>query len=205
MNLNLKKYEDLLNNKIEYIVQLKGGQLSGNHITNSLILSGSFNPLHNGHINLLRSAKKKFKQEGLFEISLTNVDKNIISYEEIRFRLGQFTELDNVIISNKSTFIEKSSLFNNCKFVIGYDTAERVLDNYYYKDSMEKGLSLINKYKCSFIVAGRKLGKNFKIKNHLEIPIDSLNMFQELTEEDFRSDISSTKLRQLQDKSLNDS
>lgn len=205
MKLDLKKYEDLIKNKTPCIVQLKGGDLSESKITNSLILPGSFNPLHEGHINLLKFAEKKFKQKGFFEISLSNVDKDEISYDEVRFRLNQFTELGNVIISNKATFIEKSSVYNYCKFVIGYDTAERVLDNYYYKDNIKKGLNLINKYKCSFIVAGRKLGKNFNTVEQLNIPKENLNMFQGLTEKDFRSDISSTQLREFQDKALNDS
>jgi nicotinic acid mononucleotide adenylyltransferase len=205
LKFDLKKYEDLIKNKTMCMVQSKEGDLSERHITNSLILPGSFNPLHEGHINLLKSAEKKFNQKGFFEISLSNVDKNIISYKEVGIRLNQFLKLGNVIISNKAEFIEKSSVYNNCKFVIGYDTAERVLDNYYYKDNIEKGLSLINYYKCSFIVAGRKLGKNFKEVKHLSIPKKNLNMFQELTEKDFRSDISSTQLRQFQDKALNDS
>ena len=205
MKLDLKNYENLIKNKIECIIQLKSGDLSEKLITNALVLPGSFNPLHQGHINLLNLAEKKFQQRGFFEISLSNVDKNLISYEEVRFRLNQFIKLRDVIISNKATFIEKSSIYKNCKFVIGYDTAERVLDNYYYKDNIKKGLSLINKYKCSFIVAGRKLGKNFNTVKQLNIPKENLNMFQGLTEKDFRSDISSTQLREFQDKALNDS
>jgi len=45
-------------------------------MTRKIILSGSFNPIHKGHIELLNAASLKAPDfEPLFELSLHNADK----------------------------------------------------------------------------------------------------------------------------------
>ena len=51
--------------------------------SNHIVLSGSFNPLHDGHRNLLRAAQSKAgAQKICYEISLKNADKGQISADD---------------------------------------------------------------------------------------------------------------------------
>ena len=62
-------------------------------IKQRLVLSGSFNPLHEGHIKLMQVAKARFPDlEPLFELSLHNADKGGITVDAIQKRVAQFTQ-----------------------------------------------------------------------------------------------------------------
>ena len=47
-----------------------------------IILSGSFNPFHIGHNNLLTAAEKLSGRNGILELSIFNVDKLKINDEK---------------------------------------------------------------------------------------------------------------------------
>eukprot|EP00466_Bigelowiella_natans_P002929 jgi/Bigna1/86574/estExt_fgenesh1_pg.C_110250 len=124
----------------------------------TLILSGSFNPLHKGHIRLGQAAQKAVKEfdekmttenkdeEGesalrpvVFEISFKNPDKGEIGNEEAESRVKQFVNAVDgpwpVVLSTSSLFSEKAKLFPGCWFVVGADTAIRIVDPKYYGNS----------------------------------------------------------------------
>lgn len=54
-----------------------------------LIFPGSFNPIHRGHVQMVRLAEKRFKKPVALEISVRNVDKPPIDYLELAARLEQ--------------------------------------------------------------------------------------------------------------------
>ena len=68
--MNKKIYADLLNNRIKFYLYNDDLKNEKYNLNNSLILSGSFNPLHEGHIELLKASSKEFKKNPLFEISI---------------------------------------------------------------------------------------------------------------------------------------
>ena len=194
--MNKKIYDDLLNNRIKFYSYSNDKKNENYNLSNSLILSGSFNPLHEGHIELLNASSKEFKKNPLFEISITNVDKSEINFIDLMDRINQFKSLGNLVITNSAKFEEKSMLFQESIFVIGYDTALRLVDNKYYNDDFRKSLKIIEKNNCSFLVSGRFINKNYKKPNNINFKgYDYL--FNILSEEKFRIDISSTQLRRL--------
>ena len=69
-----------------------------------------------------------------FEISVTNVDKPPLPGRTIRHRLAQFAWKSPVELTRAPTFVEKSRLFPKTTFVIGADTAERLVAPKYYGD-----------------------------------------------------------------------
>ena len=194
--MNKKIYADLLNNRIKFYSYNDDLKNENYNLNNSLILSGSFNPLHEGHVELLKASSKEFKKNPLFEISIKNVDKSEINFNDLMDRINQFRSLGKLVVTNSEKFEEKSKIFKESIFVIGYDTALRLVDNKYYNDDFRKSLKIIEKNNCSFLVSGRFINK--KYKKPININFEGYDyLFNILSEEKFRIDISSTELRRL--------
>ena len=194
--MNKKIYDDLLNNRIKFYSYNDDIKNENYNLNNSLILSGSFNPLHEGHIELLKASSKEFKKNPLYEISIKNVDKSKINFNDLINRINQFKSLGKLVVTNSAKFEEKSNIFKKSIFVIGYDTALRLVDDKYYDDDFRKSLKIIEKNNCSFLVSGRFINKKYKKPNNINFE-EYDYLFNILSEEKFRIDISSTELRRL--------
>jgi hypothetical protein len=163
------------------------------------LLPGSFNPLHEGHWRLAQVAAEILGTPIAFELSVTNVDKPPLAAEEVRHRLGQFGWRVPVWLTRAPTFAEKAALFPGTIFVIGADTAVRIVDPRYYEGSDVKvleALGAIRRQGCRFLVAGR-LGADghFTGCEGIAIPDACRDLFEAIPESRFRCDISSTHLR----------
>jgi hypothetical protein len=134
-----------------------------------------------------------------FELSVTNVDKPLLGLEEVRCRLAQFAWRAPVWLVRAPTFVEKARLFPGATFVIGADTAERVLAPRYYHNSaeeMSQALDEIRRHGCRFLVAGRA-GADERLTelHHLDVPDAHRDLFTAIPVGSFRVDLSSTALR----------
>jgi hypothetical protein len=133
-----------------------------------------------------------------FELSVTNVDKPPLSPDTIFSRLLQFREQAGVYLTQAPTFLEKARLFPNCRFVIGVDTAQRLLNPKYYQnqpDLLDQSLEEIRSLGGSFLVFGRVSQGKFQTGRDLQISTEYSDLFLSLNEDDFREDISSTEIR----------
>src|SRR2546428_5593995 len=110
------------------------GSLSTKEKTGIGVLPGSFNPLHDGHRKLAKTAAQIVEADVLFELSVTNVDKTEIGENEVLRRIEQFFGYSSIAITRAATFLIKANLFKNSTFIVGYDTAERILSPRYYSD-----------------------------------------------------------------------
>jgi len=168
-----------------------------------IILPGSFNPLHEGHRRLLEVAQKTKGLPGFFEISVLNADKGMLSKSEVERRVEQFTSTGlPVTLTVEPIFTQKAELFKDCVFVVGYDTAVRLVMPKYYGNSKANMFVEFEKLRqkgCSFLVAGRKdEAGGFKLLKNVDIPVEIQDLFTGIPESEFRKDISSTELRKQQ-------
>ena len=162
------------------------------------ILSGSFNPIHKGHIELSKLASGILGVPVAFEISVTNVDKSPLQPGEVKKRVSQFEKSETVILTCAPLFVEKSSIFKNSTFIIGNDTALRLVDPKYYDNNVQDMYTSLQKVKdnqCNFLVAGRLQNSEFKTISDMAIPEAFISLFQGIPESQFRMDLSSTELR----------
>jgi nicotinic acid mononucleotide adenylyltransferase len=199
-------------NEDEELEQLISGQIcykvypfsSDSHTPErNIILSGSFNPLHDGHIKLLEVATS-ICGEGYpcFELSAINADKPPLTVSQIKDRVKQFENVGKtIIVSNQPYFYKKAELFPGSAFVIGADTAARLVNSKYYGGDYVNMMEILNGCKrqgTSFLVGGRNVDGVFKVLEDLEIPEELRDMFIPIPVDKFRMDISSTEIRKRQ-------
>ena len=162
------------------------------------LLPGSFSPLHQGHHGLAQIAAKISGSEVGFELSVTNVDKPDLEESEILKRLAQFTAGETAVLTRAETFFKKARLFPGRTFVVGWDTAIRLVAQRYYgddRDAMMMALAEMLAAGTRFLVAGREDQGAFKTLSDVPIPEGLEGLFQGIPEGQFREDISSTQLR----------
>ena len=165
----------------------------------SVLFPGSFNPMHEGHVLLARVAEELRQQPLAFEISVANVDKPTLAGETVRHRLAQFAWKSPVELTRAPTFLDKSRLFPSTTFVIGADTAERLVAPKYYGDDelrMHVALEEIANTGSSFLVAVRidAVGR-VRALNDIPLPRRYADLFTEIPEHRFRVDTSSSEIR----------
>ncbi len=161
------------------------------------LLCGAFNPLHDGHRELRRVAQRLLSGTVGYELSAHNAEKASLAHAELLARCRQFED-DLLAVTAAATFAEKAELLPETTFVVGIDTAVRIVDPRFYDSSnarMHDALSVIRDQGCRFLVAGRVWGDGFTTLGEIELPAGFVELFVEITEAEFREDISSTELR----------
>ena len=134
-----------------------------------------------------------------FELSITNVDKPALEESEVRNRLRQFTGYGPVVITHAPVFVQKARLLPGCTFVIGADTALRLVEARYYGDRSDRMLDALAEMRllrCRFLVAGRQVAGQYRTLEETSVPSGFEDMFTSIPESCFRQDVSSTELRQ---------
>ena len=114
-------------------------------------------------------------------------------------RLSQFAGRYPVYAANAPTFNQKARLYPGAVFVVGFDTAERVIQPRYYGDSRANMLAALDELRARgnrFLVAGR-LDDNglFHELPELNLPTGYETLFEAIPARLFRHDVSSTEIR----------
>jgi nicotinamide mononucleotide (NMN) deamidase PncC len=165
----------------------------------TLLLPGSFNPLHHGHTTMAETAAAAAGAAVAFEMTVLNADKPPLADEEVRRRLAQFSWRSPLWLTRQPTFPGKARLFPGASFIVGADTAARVVDPRFYGGDPSRRDSELGDFRsrgCRFLVAGRAdpTGRFLGIDD-LDIPGAHRDLFGEFPARSFRVDVSSTGLR----------
>jgi hypothetical protein len=195
----LDSIDQLLAGEVNRVTAQPDGQMTLAAPQSPVLLPGSFNPMHAGHVLLARVAEELRQQPLAFEISVTNVDKPPLAAETVRRRLAQFAWKSPVELTRAPTFVEKSRLFPRTTFVIGADTAERLVQPKYYGDDearMHVALEEIGSSGASFLVAVRSDAAG-RLRGLIDIPVPQrfADLFTQIPEHRFRLDTSSSEIR----------
>ena len=183
-------------------------------LKNVLVFPGSFNPLHHGHTALADAARRRFPdRELVYEIAAVNADKPPVDPAELQRRLSLFIDArgihpppnGNVVVTRAPKFADKSRVFKDSVFVLGADTALRLVDPKYTRGSRDEMLAELYRMvfadRNRFLVAGRLTsgsgaftGSSAVVTAALPPPLVEAG-FVFLAESEFRVDVSSTEIR----------
>ena len=159
---------------------------------------GAFDPLHDGHQRMAKLAQQIMSNEVEFEIAINNVDKSLLDYTEIDQRIQQIIPRHGVWLTRATTFVDKSRIFPDAIFLVGADTIQRIADPTYYGDDSDACLSAIESIasnRSRFLVFGRNGLNGFQSLSDLHLPEKLMKLCQEVGEDHFRADISSTEIK----------
>lgn len=176
-------------------------------------LSGSFNPLHPGHTNALKSSLElcDSTSQGIYELSVFNVDKPPLTIIDLMMRLDHFfNQSFPVLLTNTPRFVDKARVYPGLSYVIGVDTLLRLIDPKYTDGSIDLMTRLLKDMTdkgTEFFVLPRTFGVA-KIP-HIQLEASELlrysmvqyrvpgilrPFFKEITENEYK-DVSSSALR----------
>jgi nicotinamide mononucleotide (NMN) deamidase PncC len=163
----------------------------------AIVFPGAFNPLHAGHARMAELAAERLAAPVTFELSIANVDKPPLDFIEIADRLAQL-DGRRVLLTRAATFAEKAQVAPGCVFVVGVDTLWRIADpKYYGGDAARRDVALasIVERGCRFLVFGRMREGKFVTLRELDLPAPLAALCDEVPETEFRTDVSSSALR----------
>lgn len=191
--------ERIVAGSAERITVWPDGQIAGAGSPPALVLPGSFNPLHDGHVRLADVAQDIAGAAASFELSVVNVDKPPLTAPAVRERAAQFAWRAPLELTRVPTFVEKSRLFPEATFVIGADTAHRLVASTYYggdEARMLAALAEIADRGGRFLVAVRleASGAVHSLAD-VRVPQRFAHLFRPIPERQFRLDLSSTEMR----------
>ena len=193
---------------------------SGLSLQKVCVLSGSFNPLHEGHQKMAEIAVAKTGRELVYELCLQNVDKPALTVESTRQRIRQPFAPHSVLLTGSPTFEEKSKLFAGATFVVGADTIQRIADPAYYDNDPGKrdlAINVIRDAGCRFLVFGRDTASwkrseesnrskshdsksdSFHTLSEMSLPQSLVAICDEVSRSEFDCGVSSTEIRNRHD------
>ena len=172
-----------------------GGTALGS--TGGAVVSGAFHPLHDGHLGLAGAAQRHLGRPVAFELAVANADKPTVEIAEAHRRAAQFAGRAPLLLTRAARFDEKAALMPDTVFVLGADTAARVLEPRFYREpgGLDVAMDGLRAAGGRFLVAGRRSAGGFLTLADLEVPARHADLFEALPASAFRADVSSSEIR----------
>lgn len=162
------------------------------------VISGAFNPVHSGHLEMARFGQERLSRPAVFELCVANADKPALTLEETRARIEQDFGSNQIALTRAPTFLEKAAIFPGATFLVGVDTIYRVAVPRFYEDDFairDMAIDELTGFGCRFLVFGRSIENRFVRLRDLDLPPALVSICDEVDESEFRSDESSSNIR----------
>lgn len=163
-----------------------------------VLLPGSFNPLHHGHIGLAGMIERMTGRKVVYEMTNYHPNKGVISYEELERRMNQFRSFAPVVVSDHAPlYIDKARKYPGVPMVMGADAAFELLNPVHYHNSLMEMYDVLGEFRdvgTVLYVVGRYVEreKTYMTLQDLPIPDRFRDIFRDVS---FREDISSSAIR----------
>ena len=170
------------------------------------VLSGSFNPLHAGHLEMAEFASQTLEGNVHFELSVENVDKPELNRSACVKRILPIYLAHDVVLTRAPTFRQKAELLGRVCFLVGVDTIGRIAATRYYTDPSDRDAAFqeMSDWKVCFLVFGRTMDASFSTSTEdqpqftqledMELPDSLIQICKGVGEDQFRQDVSSRDL-----------
>jgi cytidyltransferase-like protein len=96
--------------------------------SNVAFLPGSFNPPHNGHFGAAEAVRALTGKRIIFSVTANPPHKDPLGLHDMLERAKMLRGKDVVFTEGDALFIEKARRFPGASFIVGADTARRMLD-----------------------------------------------------------------------------
>ena len=141
----------------------------------SVLFSGSFNPLHHGHEHVAEAGALETGKQVTFELSTSNADKDGSDLEEVIKRSYQMLGKWGVIVSlGNPRFVDKCQAYpKGTEFLLGADTLSRLLQSETSwaesEEELNKQLQAMSERNARLHILNRREGKEVvRLKDVLE-------------------------------------
>lgn len=176
----------------------KGKTLAGGEF---LFMPGSFNPIHDGHRDIAWKTGNLVGIQCCYMVTADSIHKKALIVPEMLDRVaiarleryGIYQTADILFTQNDPLFIDKARNYPGCEFIIGYDTAARMLEPKWGPEIVPM-LHEFRKYKTKFYVCGRIINGELKTIKDLNYPSYFSDLFIEVP--NTGTEHSSTKIRE---------
>ena len=123
------------------------------------LMPGSYNPFHEGHLEMWEIATEILGIRPILEITTCNADKGLLDHIDIADRVKTIDNNLSVIMTSARTFLDKAIQYadptkRQLVFVVGSDTWNRILDPKYAGD-MPGLYAKFDKLNVRFLVLNR--------------------------------------------------
>ncbi len=165
-----------------------------------MLMPASLNPIHDGHRTMAGGAEYLYNQATSYLIASDPVHKSKLTLQQMAFKSGmlraerwndearafEFTRGDPL-------FIDKARARPSSTFVVGVDTAERLLDPKWGHDPVDLVREFAELH-IHFLVMGRVWNGGWKTINDIRLPPGGHEIFKHLHG---RTDVSSAQIREV--------